>query len=993
MVGHGRAVPRGAAPLPQRRRWYLMIAEGGTERGHGISIARGDSPEGPFETAPRQPAAHAPAAPTGPIQNTGHGDLVVGPGRRVAARAARRAPAQHDPRLLGARAARRSSRRCTWEDDGWPAIEPVLLNPRPGTRVRATTSTPPSSAASGSRCAARPRSVADLDARPGSARAARRRLDARRPAPGVPRAPPGAPDAPRHGRGGCLGRRRRARRALRRALPRRRSRPAAGRSSRAARHRRTRAGVERPFDGQRPLDLRARLQRAAPTSGPVRARTSDIIQLAATIDGERIVLAEVDGRFLSVGDHGVVHGAGDRRLRGRRATYRRRLVRVRRRRRMTDAAPRAPDRDAARRAPRRQRRSSRRPTPRLTLDGRDRRAAAGCRHPPSCGRATSPCASTAGDSRARRRGRSRRSPRARRARCEVRATADMRRPRRAWSDAARRSPPGSSPTATGSPSRSASPTPSARRSPLCVRTTFTVDAAGAPRDPVLDGARRRRARAQRRRRVDDDVLAPGWTSYRDRLVHETRRRHRARARGRRTCSAPRSPAPGTPRSTASSSSPTASTATSRRSSRQLRVEYEDGTHRDDRHRRRLAGRRRRPGRRQRHLRRRARTTCACADRRLVDPGFDAPAGRRCASGPSARAGYEHVPVPEARIAPPVRRIEELPVAEVLTSPSGATILDFGQNLVGRLRHPGRRARPARASRCGTPRCSRTASSALRPLRNAAATDALHARRRRRGDAGSRGSRSTASATRDRRLAGRASTRPPSTAVVLAHRHARAPAGSSRRTSCSTGCTRTSCGACAATSSTIPTDCPQRDERLGWTGDIQVFAPDRELPRTTATAFLTSWLRDLALEQRRATASCRSSCRPPCPSFGVGRPDRGLGRRRDHRAVGAVRALRRRGRAARRSTPSMRDWVDAVLAVAEHAGLWARLPARRLARPRRAAGQARQGEGRRRPRRHRLPRPLAADRRRCRRGARRGRRRRALRDARRAQPARRSSPST
>ena len=32
-----------------------MIAEGGTERGHGISIARGDSPAGPFETAPQNP--------------------------------------------------------------------------------------------------------------------------------------------------------------------------------------------------------------------------------------------------------------------------------------------------------------------------------------------------------------------------------------------------------------------------------------------------------------------------------------------------------------------------------------------------------------------------------------------------------------------------------------------------------------------------------------------------------------------------------------------------------------------------------------------------------------------------------------------------------------------------------------------------------------------------------------------------------------------------
>lgn len=35
--------------------------------------------------------------------------------------------------------------------------------------------------------------------------------------------------------------------------------------------------------------------------------------------------------------------------------------------------------------------------------------------------------------------------------------------------------------------------------------------------------------------------------------------------------------------------------------------------------------------------------------------------------------------------PPIRRVEEIPVAEVLESPSGKLIVDFGQNLVGRLR--------------------------------------------------------------------------------------------------------------------------------------------------------------------------------------------------------------------------------------------------------------------------------------------------------------------
>lgn len=46
---------------------------------------------------------------------------------------------------------------------------------------------------------------------------------------------------------------------------------------------------------------------------------------------------------------------------------------------------------------------------------------------------------------------------------------------------------------------------------------------------------------------------------------------------------------------------------------------------------------------------------------------------------------------------------------------------------------------------------------------------------------------------------------------------------------------------------IPTDCPQRDERMGWTGDIAVFSPtacyNYDLSR-----FLEKWLRDVQSEQ-------------------------------------------------------------------------------------------------------------------------------------------------
>jgi alpha-L-rhamnosidase len=46
---------------------------------------------------------------------------------------------------------------------------------------------------------------------------------------------------------------------------------------------------------------------------------------------------------------------------------------------------------------------------------------------------------------------------------------------------------------------------------------------------------------------------------------------------------------------------------------------------------------------------------------------------------------------------------------------------------------------------------------------------------------------------------------------------------------------------------LPTDCPQRDERLGWTGDAQAFAPTA-CTLFDARAFWASWLVDLASDQ-------------------------------------------------------------------------------------------------------------------------------------------------
>ena len=45
---------------------------------------------------------------------------------------------------------------------------------------------------------------------------------------------------------------------------------------------------------------------------------------------------------------------------------------------------------------------------------------------------------------------------------------------------------------------------------------------------------------------------------------------------------------------------------------------------------------------------------------------------------------------------------------------------------------------------------------------------------------------------------------------------------------------------------VPTDCPQRDERMGWTGDIQVFAQTANYIYDTS-GFLSAWMRDVSAE--------------------------------------------------------------------------------------------------------------------------------------------------
>ena len=51
---------------------------------------------------------------------------------------------------------------------------------------------------------------------------------------------------------------------------------------------------------------------------------------------------------------------------------------------------------------------------------------------------------------------------------------------------------------------------------------------------------------------------------------------------------------------------------------------------------------------------------------------------------------------------------------------------------------------------------------------------------------------------------------------------------------------------------VPTDCPQRDERLGWTGDAQVFSRTAAYLRNVDN-FFAKWLRDVAADQMASGA--------------------------------------------------------------------------------------------------------------------------------------------
>lgn len=231
------------------------------------------------------------------------------------------------------------------------------------------------------------------------------------------------------------------------------------------------------------------------------------------------------------------------------------------------------------------------------------------------------------------------------------------------------------------------------------------------------------------------------------------------------------------------------------------------------------------------------------DARLEQPGWSSPGFAATAWQPVEEMNRDLTTL-HARIGPPVRRVEELPVQTISTSPSGATILDFGQNLVGRLciKLDGPSGTEVQLRHAEV---LEDGELCTEPLRTAMATDRYVLRG---GGPEVWEPRFTFHGFRYAEISGWPGELDAGavTAVVI-HSDLRRTGWFNCSDERVNRLHDNVVWGMRGNFLDIPSDCPQRDERLGWTGDLTVFAPTACFLHDVS-GFLASWLADLAAEQ-------------------------------------------------------------------------------------------------------------------------------------------------
>ncbi|MET9273210.1 family 78 glycoside hydrolase catalytic domain [Kribbella sp. NPDC003557] len=196
--------------------------------------------------------------------------------------------------------------------------------------------------------------------------------------------------------------------------------------------------------------------------------------------------------------------------------------------------------------------------------------------------------------------------------------------------------------------------------------------------------------------------------------------------------------------------------------------------------------------------------------------------------------------------PPVRITDVLPAVEITTSPSGKTLVDFGQNLVGRVRLTVRGQAEGDEIVLRHAEVLENGELGVRPLRTAKATDTYVLAGP---DEVVLDSPLTFHGFRYAEVTGVAGLRKEDLEAVVIGTDLRRTGWFESSNELLDQFHQNVVWGMRGNFVDVPTDCPQRDERLGWTGDIQVFSPSASFLFDTA-GFLTNWLADLAAEQQK-----------------------------------------------------------------------------------------------------------------------------------------------
>ncbi|MEW2353823.1 family 78 glycoside hydrolase catalytic domain [Spirillospora sp. NPDC029432] len=236
----------------------------------------------------------------------------------------------------------------------------------------------------------------------------------------------------------------------------------------------------------------------------------------------------------------------------------------------------------------------------------------------------------------------------------------------------------------------------------------------------------------------------------------------------------------------------------------------------------------------------------CHDLRRETPGWDLPDAAEAPAGdpggwlPAQVTGADHGLL-VASVAQPVRAVRELPAVSVTRDPDGRHLVDFGQNFAGRVRLAARGL--TRGDRVVI-RHAETLDADGRlytaNLRTAAATDVLVA-----GDAAETvfEPRFTYHGFRYAEVSGLDSLDAADITGVVLHSDTPWAGGFACSDPDIERLHRNIEWGQRSNFVSVPTDCPQRDERLGWLADAQVFLPTACLNADVA-AFFDGWLREV-----------------------------------------------------------------------------------------------------------------------------------------------------